>query len=65
MKKNLKQIKVTNDDIARYLWDVANKCAIPMGRWTKEDRVMLVYSALCAMSNLPHKARQAPFKKTT
>lgn len=50
--------EITYRDMCDYLWLMAEQiCFIPpgekSGRWTREDRVMLIYSALCALNKIP------------
>jgi len=44
----------------RVLWEIAEKCAgvapgEKRGRWTHEDRVVVIYSVLCSLIRLNNK----------
>jgi len=49
-----KEIEVTDEDVYAYLHELAEKAVTiqegeKVGRWTRGDRVAVVYSALCAI----------------
>lgn len=62
MPKAKKEIEITDEQIYEYLHELAEKAvSIPkgekVGRWTREDRVAVVYSALCSIYRT-NKAKQ-------
>ncbi len=61
----MKQVPGLDKDVSDYLWLMA-ECAVTIpvggkvGRWTRDDRVVVVWSAICSMCKLSTARRRAP-----
>ncbi len=64
MTTQQKKIKTLEQQV---LWDMAERCAgvakgEKMGRWTHEDRVLVVYSLLCSLLRISAKKIDTPVR---
>lgn len=55
-----RRVEGMEKDVTDYLWLMAESaCTIPpgekVGRWTRDDRVHLIFTVLCSLARMPRK----------